>query len=208
MINKKENLNFFNKIGVLIRNNFKLIIIILAGIFLFFILYQYYNYYNNNKTLKLSKLYHQAVKNNNINNFEEKLKLIAEDNGTFGVLASLDLISQGIENKDYKYSYNHYLKLLEKKSLKKTYINIVALHGAYNLFDHISNEEVINLLYYVDPSLESFIGHKLEIAYFLAIRNNNNSERIKLSSEILNNKDISKQIKERIRKLDEFEKYK
>ena len=51
------------------------------------------------------------------------------------------------------------------------------------------------------------MGYKNEVEYLLSIKNNNLNKSEELSHQILNNESISETIKERVRKINEFEKY-
>ena len=208
-MNKDNNqLSLVNKIKNIILSNVKIIITSLSILFLIFIVYQYYIYYLNNKVLKISKLYEQTISEDYSIEIENKLKKISEDNGAYGILASLELINKSIENKDYNYAYTEYIRLLKNNSLKNIYNNIIALHGAYNLIDYLPSNDINNFLSYIDDDFESLIGHKYEIKFLLSIKNNNSLEQNRLSEEIFNNNDISNSIKERVRKINDFEKFK
>ena len=97
--------------------------------------------------------------------------------------------------------------MLKGSESKSVYNSIIALHGAYNLIDYISNDNISNLLTFVDESHISFIGYNNEVEYLLALKNNDITRREELSDKILNNSFISESVKERVRKLNEFEKY-
>ena len=63
------------------------------------------------------------------------------------------------------------------------------------------------MLTYIDKSSDSFIGYNDELEFLLSIKNNDFDKSKELSNKILNNINISKNIKERVRKLNEIEKY-
>ena len=65
-----------------------------------------------------------------------------------------------------------------------------------------------NLLFYVDESFESFIGYSLEILYLLSLTQKNIKKANSLYDQIINSDNISSSIKERVKKINEFEKYK
>ena len=92
--------------------------------------------------------------------------------------------------------------------MNKIYQTIIALHGSYNLIDYISNENIINLLSFVDESLLKLIGYKKEIEYLLLVKSNNIEQGKILFSEIINSRNIQQQIKDRVIKVNELEKYK
>ena len=207
MIDKKRQISITNKVATIFKNNIKTIIFLIASFFLVFIFSQYYLNQKENKVLELSILFDQAKSNINSNDFEETMNSIAKENGIYGILASLELIKKTLDNKDYNYAYNQYLILLKDNESKSIYNSIIALHGAYNLIDYVSSDNISNLLIFVDESHLSFIGYRDEVDYLLSIKNNDFTRREELSKKILNNGNISETIKERVRKLNEFEKY-
>ena len=207
MIDKKRQISITNKVATIFKNNIKTIIFLISSFFLVFIFSQYYLNQKENKVLELSILFDQAKSNINSNDFEETMNSIAKENGIYGILASLELIKKTLDNKDYNYAYNQYLILLKDNESKSIYNSIIALHGAYNLIDYVSSNNISNLLIFVDESHLSFIGYRDEVDYLLSIKNNDFTRREELSKKILNNGNISETIKERVRKLNEFEKY-
>ena len=207
MIDKKRQISITNKVATIFKNNIKTIIFLISSFFLVFIFSQYYLNQKENKVLELSILFDQAKSNINSNDFEETMNSIAKENGIYGILASLELIKKTLDNKNYNYAYNQYLILLKDNESKSIYNSIIALHGAYNLIDYVSSDNISNLLIFVDESHLSFIGYRDEVDYLLSIKNNDFTRREELSKKILNNGNISETIKERVRKLNEFEKY-
>lgn len=200
--------NFINQITKLFKKNYKIFLVIFFIVILSIILLQFYFYQQNNKIFKLSILYDQAVTNINNNDFNDSLIQIAKENNMFGIFASLELIQKDINNEDYNKAYEEYLILLKKSKSKDIYNTIIALHGSYNLFDYIDSIKISNLLEYVNDDLIDFQGYKKEIQYLIFINDNNLEESNKLLKEILNNANISINIKERIKKFNEYNKYK
>ena len=207
MIDKNIQKTIKNRISVLLKNNFKVLIFLALSILLIIIFFQYYLYQKDNKVLKLSILYDQAKTDFNSNYFDETMNFISQDDGFFGILASLELIKKSLTNKDYSYTYNKYLELLERNDSKNIYNSIIALHGAYNLIDYLPSDNISNLLSYVDESLVSFVGYKYEVEYLLSIKNSDMNRKEELFKKILNNENIPETIKDRVRKLNEFQKY-
>ena len=75
-------------------------------------------------------------------------------------------------------------------------------------------EKINALLSFFDPSIESYIGYKLEILYLLSILEQDFSNSINLKDESKNlykqiqeGDKISAFIKERVKKINEFQKY-
>ena len=207
-MNKKSNVvNFFSKIQNLIKQNIKaiiffalIILIVIAGL-------QIYFFYKNKKILELSIAYNDSKYSNSQIDFIEHMNEIAETKSFYGLLASLELINNKINNNQYNESYEDYLKLLNNKNIDNLYKTLLAVHGSYNLFDKINSEKTVKLLTYIDESLDSFIGYRLEILFLLSITNGNINERKSLYDQIIKDDRISLLIKERVKKINEFEKY-
>ena len=105
-------------------------------------------------------------------------------------------------------SFNDYLNLLNNKNLDNIYKTLLAIHASYNLLDKIDSKNIIELISYVDISLESFEGYRLEILYLLSLIQRDINNANSLFDEIINNDKISSSIKERVKKINGFEKYK
>ena len=200
--------NLFKKLFELIKNNIKSVIYTAVVFVIIILSYQIYLFKHNEKILGISILYDQAKDNINSDEFDHKMNLIAQENGIYGILASLELIKYKLDNNNYNNAYIDYLNLLNNNDTDKIYRSIIALHGSYNLLDHVSSKEIKVLLSYIDETLESFIGYHYEILYLLSIKDNDNQEKNILYNEILKNEKISFTIKDRIQKINEFEKYK
>ena len=207
MINKDKKISFNNRALVFLKNNTKIIISVILSFLLILILYQYYFLQKKQKSLELSKIYDQVSANFDSVDFEENMNLVAKENGIFGILASLEIINKSLGNNDYSYAYIQYIKLLKSNKSKIIYNSIIALHGAYNLIEYVSEEDISNLLSYVDESKVSFIGYKYEIEYLLSIISNDFDKRKELFNKILNNENIHGNIKDRVKKIYEFEKF-
>ena len=202
---KKKSINLLNHI----KNNLKYIISVIIILILSVSVYQLYIFYSNKKLLELSVLYDEAqLLDNSSIEFEKKMILIAKENNIFGTLASLNLIKNKLENKNYNEAYTSYLTLLKSNKENNIYKSIIALHGSYNLFDTVSSDKIKSLLSYIDENLDSFKGYHYEILFLLSIKDRNNQETEILYNKILENEKISETIKNRIQKISKFEKYK
>ena len=202
------NNNLFKNIFQKIKSNVKYITYFVIVIISISIILQIYYFQQNKKILKLSILYDQAMTNLDSEEFNEKMNIIAKENNIFGILASLELIKNNLINKKFNESYNDYLNLLNERNSGHIYQSIIALHGSYNLLDYVSNDKIEILLSYVDENLDEFISYRYEILFLLSTKYSNKKEREDLYNNILKNEKISKTIKDRIKKINEFEKYK
>ena len=205
---KNININsFFKTISENIKRNIKMIIYIVFFFIVSFIVYQIYIFQNNKKILELSILYDQAKSNINSVEFDQNMNAIAKEKGFYGMLASLELIKNKYNNKNYNEAYVDYINLLDKNDTNKIYRNIIALHGSFNLLDNVSTNKIERLLSYIDEFEESFIGYHYEILFLLSIKNNNDQKKNEIYKQILEHEKISNTIKNRVQKIYEFEKY-
>ena len=202
-----SKVNFFSAIQNLIKQNVKAIIFFALIIVLVFAGFQIYFFNKNKKILELSIAYNDSKYSNSQMEFIEHMNEIAETRSFYGLLASLELINNKIINNQYNESYEDYLKLLNNKNIDNLYKALLAVHGSYNLFDKISNEKIDKLLIYIDESIDSFIGYRLELLFLLSVNNGNINKINSLYEQIIDDDRISLSIKERVEKISEFEKY-
>ena len=202
-----SKVNFFSAIQNLIKQNIKVIIFFALIIVLFFAGFQIYLFNKNKKILELSIVYNDSKYSNSQIDFIEHMNEIAETKSFYGFLASLELINNKINNNQYNESYEDYLKLLNNKNIDNLFKTFLAVHGSYNLLDKISNEKIDKLLTYIDESIDSFIGYRLELLFLLSVNNGNINKTSSLYEQIIKDDRISLSIKERVKKINEFEKY-
>jgi hypothetical protein len=223
-----NNQGIFYKIQNFFKKNTKIIIGVIFLIVIFFIIAQYYFYYQNNKILERSIAYNEIKLNSDKIGSSNLFENLSKENDFYGTLASLESIKLKLENNEIKSSYKEYLKLIENKNLNNLYKSAIAIHGAYSLLDKIDLKEkksslvdpniyqnITNLLSYVDDSLESFEGLKLEILFLVSVmlEDEDNKEFFLESSKdiyqkIKENDKISSSIKERVKQIYEFQIYK
>ena len=225
--NQKNNL-FNNLKQFIIKNNKKIIYLILF-IFIIFISFQFYIFNDNKKILNSSIIYNKS-KVSNLTNLEFKniIKELDNKNNFYSLLATMEIIKIDLANNDIDLAYTNYVKILDKKNLDNLYKAAVAIHGSYSIlnsinlsenFNEAKNNELIekvnNLISYIDDTIVSYTGSKLEILYLLSIFKNegNNKKLISDESEIIfqqiqNNDKASSSIKKRVKKIHEFQTYK
>jgi len=201
--NKKSNLQIIKDY---IMNNIRNLVLIFSFIIILFISYQFYIFYKQKQILNTSIIYENSRSKTSEIEFEKNMNDIIKKKNFYSLLASMNLINKEIEKENYDYSYNLYLELLDKNSLNNLYKTIISIHGSYNLLDKIESNKIMNLLSFADDKLETFIGYHMEINYLLSLNNKEKSQE--LYNEIINNDKISQVIKERVNKINEFEKYK
>ena len=203
-----SKISLFSNIQNLIKENIKILIGFIISIIIIIVGYQIYFFNKDKKIRELSVFYFDAKKSESQMEFIENMNVIAKDKSFYGLMASLEIIHNMIENKNYNESFNEYLNLLNNKNIDNIYKTLLAIHASYNLLNKIDSKNIINLLSYVDVSLESFVGYRLEILYLLSITQGNINKTNSLYDEIINNNQISLSIIERVKKINGFEKYK
>ena len=208
MNNTVSKVNFFSLVQNLIKKNIKAIIFFVIAIIIFIAGLQIYFFIKNKKILELSISYNNAKYSNSQIDFIDRMNEIAETKSFYGLLASLELINNKINNSKYNESYDKYLELLNNKNIDYLYKTLLAVHGSYNLIDKINNEKIAKLISYIDESLDSFIDYRLELLFLLSLNNGNINKTNSLYEQIIEDDSISLSIKERVKKINEFEKYK
>ena len=214
--------NFINQI----KEKYKIIIGIILFIFLLVIIIQVYFYNNNKKILDTSIIYNETKSDFKNNEFISLLDEISKEKNFYGVLAKIDKINLKLSNNELESAYQDYLTLLNQSNLANLYQSTISIQASYNFLRLLSEESNMNklsefktkinkLLSFVDPSIDSFIGFNLEILYLLSILEQDFSNSLSLSNEsqdlyqqIQEGDRISAFIKERVKKINDFQKYK
>ena len=216
-----NKLNFIQKFQSLVRNNFRTFIIFIGSFILLLIFIQVYSY-NNNQNLKKT-----SIKFFNILDNEETIindiTNLNNDKNIYSVLSQLKLIQVNNKNNDYDLSNEIYKKLIDTKYLNSIYISAIATNASYTLINasYIENtnryfNDISMYISYINEELESYQSIKKELEYLRIITeidiNNldykNNNSALELYDTISNSSLISSSIKERVKKIHEFQVYK
>jgi len=229
MIELIKKVTVMNRLQDFIKNKYKHIITVIILIIIIFAGIQFYFINKQNNILKTSIIYNDLKSDPDSLEFEKKLSELLNKNNFYGILSLFDSIKIKLNNDDIESAYQDYLKLLNNKSLDSIYISAIAVNASYSLLNKIkSNNRIItskdkfildiiskinNLIEYIDISLESYEGYKLEILYLIAVINHdNNNENFKelnsLYQQIIDNDKVPPSIKERIKKINDIQKYK
>ena len=224
-----KKITIINRLQDFIKNKYKYIISIIILILIIFAGIQFYFINKQNDILKTSIEYNYLKSDPDSLDFEKRLSELLNKNNFYSILSLLDSIKIKLNNDNIESAYKDYLKLLNNKSLDSIYISSIAVNASYSLLNKIkSNNKIIiskdkflsdiiskinNLVKYIDISLESYEGYKLEILYLIAvIKHDNNKENFKemnsLYQQIIDNDKVSPSIKERIKKINDTQKYK
>ena len=215
--------NYFVLFIRYIKSNYKIISGVLIVIFLLFLSYQYYSYIIIKNINKNSITYFDAKDLEHNHDFYKLMEKLYSNKDFYSVVSTLEIININLENNNFSLVEELYLKLLDEKNLQSTYIAAIASHASYtflnSLFDNSNmnlSSSINNFINYINDNLDSYKGIKLELKYLLAIaqqdQNNisqqNNSNTSNLYKLIMESKDISSSIKERVNKIHEFQIYK
>ena len=216
-----SKLNFIQSFQNFFRNNFRRIIIFIGSLILLLIFIQIFSYYNDRNLKKTS------IKFFNILDNEDKLITdmndLSNDKNIYSILSQLKLIQVNNKNKNYDLSNEIYKKLIESKYLNSIYVSAIATNASYTLINasYIENtnrylNDISKYISYINDELESYESIKKELEYLNIITeidiNNldykNNNLALELYDTISNSSLISSSIKERVKKIHEFQIYK
>ena len=214
--------NFINQL----KEKYKIVIGIVLFIFLLVIIIQVYFFYNNKKILDTSIVYNEIKSDFKNNEFIGLLDEISKEKNFYGVLAKIDKINLKLSNNELDSAYQDYITLLNQNNLDNLYKSTIGIQASYNFLRFLSEEsnknkftefkmKITELLSFVDPSVDSYIGFNLEILYLLSIFEQDFTNSSSLSNESKNlyqqiqeGDRVSAFIKERVKKINDFQKYK
>ena len=221
MSENNKNNSLLKKIQNFIFKNYIQLIISLAIFLIIFIGFQTYNYFKI-----------QDIKNSSISFFDiiqddqndlSNLKNIIEDDNTFSILSKLKLIQQNNKNKNFSYSNELYKELLASSNLDDLYKTSIAANASYTMinasYEENTNKYLNDITIYINnisDELDGYFSIKKELEYLLIVTEidlnkseyDNNSIVLDKYNEIFNSSLVSNSIKERVKKIHEFQLYK
>ena len=220
MSEENKNNNLFKRIQNFIFTNYIQIIISIVILLILFIGYQTYNYFKI-----------QDIKNSSIGFFDiirenqddlSTLENIINDDNIFSILSKLKLIQKNNEDKNFSYSNELYKELLSASDLDNLYKSSIAANASYTMINASYEENTNNYLNdissfinYISDDLDGYFSIKKELEYLLIVTEidlnrseYNNSKAMDKYNEIFNSSLVSTSIKERVKKIHEFQLYK
>ena len=222
---KKES--YFGSLRNYLKTKFKIILYLFLAIFIAFILFQISTYYKNKNLLNDSLKFNIAKNTKSEVDYERVIDDLSSKKNFYGLLANIEKIKINFKSNNFDLAYNNYLKILNNNKYKEPFKSAIAIQSAYAFLNFINKKElssniksqIVNyintLLEFVDANLESYYGLKLEILYLISIMDQDSVKSAKISDtsnqlykEIQNNEKISSVLKERVKKIHEFQKYK
>ena len=221
-----NNIDTKNNIIDRLKEKYKIIIGIFVFIIFITIIFQVYLFYNNKKILDTSIIYNQIKSNIENNEYIELLNEISKEKNFYGVLATIDKINLKLNNNELESAYKDYMILLNQNNLDNIYKSTIGIQASYNFLRLLTEEsnknkftefktKITDLLSFVDPSIDTYIGFNLEILYLLSIFEQDFTNSLSLSNksknlyqQIQEGDRVSAFIKERVKKINDFQKYK
>ena len=213
--------NSFKKIQNFIFTNYIKILTSLIILLIIFIGFQTYNFFKIQDIKKTSIIFFDIIKENqdDLSNLEN---LIDEDN-IFSILSKLKLIQKNNENKNFSYSNELYKELLASSNLDDLYKSAIAANASYTMINASYEEnsknylnDISSYINNISDELDGYFSIKKELEYLLIVTEidlnkseyNNNSKALDKYNEIFNSSLVSASIKERVKKIHEFQLYK
>jgi len=221
MAEDNKNNSLLKKIQNFAFTNFRQIIISIIFLLIIFIGIQIYNYYKI-QDIKNSSINFFDIIRENQNDLRNLENLINNDN-IFSILSKLKLIQKNNENKNFSYSNEMYKELLNSSNLDHLYKSSIAANASYTMINASYEENTNNYLNdissyinSISDELDSYYSIKRELEYLLIITEidlnkseyKNNSKALDKYNEIFNSSLVSASIKERVKKIHEFQFYK
>ncbi len=221
MSEENKNKSLFKKVQSFIFTNYIQILISLVILLIIFIGYQTYNYFKIQDIKNSSISFFDIIRENqddlsNLNN-------LIDDDNIFSILSKLKLIQKNNENKNFSYSNELYKELIFSSKLDDLYKTSIAVNASYTMINASYEENTNNYLndisIYINnikDESEGYFSIKKELEYLLIVTEidlnkseyNNNSKVLDKYNEIFNSTLVSASIKERVKKIHEFQLYK
>ena len=220
MSKENKNNNLFKRIQNFIYTNYIQIIISIVILLILFIGYQTYNYFKIQDIKNSSISFFDIIRENqdDLSNLEN----IINDDNIFSILSKLKLIQKNNEDKNFSYSNELYKELLNASDLDNLYKSSIAANASYTMINASYEENTNNYLNdissfinYISDDLDGYFSIKKELEYLLIVTEidlnrseYNNSKAMDKYNEIFNSSLVSTSIKERVKKIHEFQLYK
>ena len=220
MSEEKKNNSLFKKIQNFIFTNYLQIIISLVILLILFIGYQTYNYFKIQDIKNSSMSFFDIIKENQDD--LSRLENLINDDNIFSILSKLKLIQKNNENKNFSYSNVLYKELLASSNLDDLYKSSIAANASYTMinasYEETTNNYLNDISIYINnikDKSEGYFSIKKELEYLLIVTEidlnkseyNNNSKVLDKYNEIFNSALVSASIKERVKKIHEFQLY-
>ena len=213
--------SLFKKIQNFIFTNYIQLIISLVILLSLFIGFQTYNYFKI-QDIKKSSINFFDIIHENPDDFSSLENLI-DNNDIFSNLSKLKLIQKNIEKNNFGYVNDLYKDLILSSDLNILYKSAIAAHASYTFINasyykksDIYLNDISNYINNISDEIDSYFSIKKELEYLLIVLEidlnksdyNNSSKALNKYNEIFNSSLVSDSIKERVKKIHEFQLYK
>ena len=221
MNEENKNNSLLKKIQNFIFKNYIQLIISLVILLIIFIGFQTYKYFKIQDIKNSSISFFDIIREdkNDLSNLEN----LIDDDNIFSILSKLKLIQKNIEDNNFGYVNDLYKEILSSSDLDQLYKSAIAANASYAFIEasyykksDIYLNDISNYIDIISDELESYFSIKKELEYLLIIteidlnksKYKNNSNALDKYNEIYNSSLISASIKERVKKIHEFQLYK
>ena len=220
MSEDSKNINLFKNIQKFVMNNIKLIIITLIIIFILFIGFQIFNYFKIQQIKKSSIIFFNSIQENQ-SDFSQIENLLKSE-GFFSILSKLKLIQKNNDDKNFSYSNELYKEIILSSKLDNLYKTSIAVNASYTLinasYEENTNNYLSDIAIYINninDELDGYFSLKKELEFLLIITEidlnkleyKNNSKALDKYNEIFSSSLVSASVKERVKKIHEFQLY-
>ena len=220
MSEDSKNINLFKNIQKFVMKNIKLIIITLIIIFILFIGFQIFNYFKIQQIKKSSIIFFNSIQENQ-SDFSQIENLLKSE-GFFSILSKLKLIQKNNDDKNFSYSNELYKEIILSSKLDNLYKTSIAVNASYTLinasYEENTNNYLSDIAIYINninDELDGYFSLKKELEFLLIITEidlnkleyKNNSKALDKYNEIFSSSLVSASVKERVKKIHEFQLY-
>ena len=220
MSEESKNINLFKNIQKFVMKNIKLIIITLIIIFILFIGFQIFNYFKIQQIKKSSIIFFNSIQENQ-SDFSQIENLLKSE-GFFSILSKLKLIQKNNDDKNFSYSNELYKEIILSSKLDNLYKTSIAVNASYTLinasYEENTNNYLSDIAIYINninDELDGYFSLKKELEFLLIITEidlnkleyKNNSKALDKYNEIFSSTLVSASVKERVKKIHEFQLY-
>ena len=220
MSEDSKNINLFKNIQKFVTNNIKLIVITLIIIFILFIGFQIFNYFKIQQIKKSSIIFFNSIQENQ-SDFSQIENLLKSE-GFFSILSKLKLIQKNNDDKNFSYSNELYKEIILSSKLDNLYKTSIAVNASYTLinasYEENTNNYLSDIAIYINninDELDGYFSLKKELEFLLIITEidlnkleyKNNSKALDKYNEIFSSSLVSASVKERVKKIHEFQLY-
>ena len=220
MSEESKNINLFKNIQKFVMKNIKLIIITLIIIFILFIGFQIFNYFKIQQIKKSSIIFFNSIQENQSDFIQ--IENLLKSEGFFSILSKLKLIQKNNDDKNFSYSNELYKEIILSSKLDNLYKTSIAVNASYTLinasYEENTNNYLSDISIYINninDELDGYFSLKKELEFLLIITEidlnkleyKNNSKALDKYNEIFSSTLVSASVKERVKKIHEFQLY-